>query len=141
MPGVADSRAATLPLGTPEPEQLKNLAKIYFQHLLQSDARQLVAMSAFPFYLEGQRVDGAEPLFQEWLTNLRAKRTDLLSLYGLDVYTPEQMQEKYGPPPARLAKVPLRGKTYVVVANLSGRAAVAVFREVDTMWKVVAFTD
>jgi hypothetical protein len=113
-----------------------------FTSVLLTDARGVVERSAFPFFLEGTRFDQPDPLFQEWLKHLRAKRTDLMTLYGIEVFTPEQMVQKYGKPPARLA-LPLQGpgKTYVAVANLSGRAAIAVMREEGNRWRMVGYHD
>ena len=43
-----------------------------------------------------------------WLKALRNKRTDLLVLYGVEVFSPEAMEQKYGKPPARLQAQNLR---------------------------------
>lgn len=117
-------------------------ARLFFLDVLASDAQALASRAAFPFYLEDRRFDREDELFSEWLRNLRDKRTDLLTLYGIEVLTLQEMERKYGKPPARLSSVPLRtGKTLIAVGNLSGRAAVAVFRQVGNRWKIVAFHD
>ncbi len=92
--------------------------------------------------LEDRRFDTEDELFAVWLKNLREKRTDLLTLYGLEVLTPADMEKKYGKPPARLAQFPYKAaRSYVVVGNLSGHAAVVVFRQVGTRWKAAAYHD
>lgn len=117
-------------------------AQRFFSRLLAADGRALVAQSAFPFHLEARRVDGPEDLLQEWLRHLRTKRTDLLTVRGLEVLTPAQMERKYGRPPPRLASFPWRfSRTYLAVADLSGRAAIAVFRAAGAQWKVIGYHD
>lgn len=126
----------------PEVEQVKVMARIFVSHLVSADARSLVLLSAFPFQLEDRNLATPEELHKEWLKNLRSKRTDVLTLYGVDVYTPAEMEKKYGRPPARLAALPLRQpRTWIAVANLSGHAGVIVFRLVGAGWQAVAYTD
>ena len=73
---------------------------------------------------------------------LREKRTDLLTLYGIELLTPQEMEKRYGKPPARLAELPWRsGRNKIAIANLSGHGAVAILREVDGLWRVIAYTD
>ena len=126
----------------PEEEQVKYSAREFFTQLIAGDARNITNNCGLPFQLEERRLQTADELFQEWLRNLRAKRTDLLTLYDIEVLTPADMEKKYGKPPARLQSLPWRGqKTYVAVANLSGRAAIAVFRYTGMNWAVVAYAD
>lgn len=115
---------------------------MYFNALLLADARAVVKLSAFPFTLETRTFNTPDDLFAEWLRQLRAKRTDLLSLVDVQVFTPAEMEKKYGRPPARLASFPWRtGKTLIAVANLSGHAAVVVFRAYGAAWRAVAYHD
>ncbi|MBL8953501.1 MAG: hypothetical protein JNK82_22185 [Myxococcaceae bacterium] len=126
----------------PEPEQVKYSAREFFTQLIAGDARNITNTCALPFQLEERRLQTPEELFQEWLRNLRAKRTDLLTLYDIEVLTPAEMEKKYGAPPKRLQALPWRGqKTYVAIANLSGHAAIAVFRQTGLMWAVVGYAD
>jgi hypothetical protein len=127
----ADQRAA-----------VEQAARDYCARLLQGDARGAVSRSALPFFLEDDEVKSAEVLFEEWLTRLRAQPLERIRLRGLEVLTPAEMQAKHGPPPPHLAKLPWRRpNTYLAVANLSGRAAVLVFRLEKDGWKAVAFHD
>jgi hypothetical protein len=114
---------------------------IFFRSMQRSDARQIIALSAFPFFLESQRYDQADVLLPEWVRILRAKRTDLLTVYGVDVYTLAEMEQKFGQPPVRLKDVPLAGSLYFAVGNLSGHAAILVFRDVGGTPRVIAYTD
>lgn len=116
------------------------VAKRFFQALLQADARTAVQLSASPFHLEALRIDVEDQLIQELIKHLRSKRTDLLTLYGVEVLSLEEMEKRYGKVPARLASVPLRGATFAV-ANINGKAAVAILREVSGAWRVVGYTD
>ncbi|MBK7860752.1 MAG: hypothetical protein IPJ65_19545 [Archangiaceae bacterium] len=126
----------------PEVEQVKYSAREFFTQLIAGDARNITQSCAFPFQLEERKLQNPDELFQEWLRNLRAKRTDLLTLYDIEVLSPADMEKKYGKPPARLANLPWRNpKTYVAVANLSGHAAVAVFKNTGTAWAVVGYAD
>jgi hypothetical protein len=125
-----------------ETEQVKLLSRVFDKHIITGNARNLVLLSGFPFQLEDRNLATPEELHTEWLKNLRAKRTDVLTLYGVDVYTPAEMQKKYGPPPARLAKLPLnQPKTLITVNNLSGHAAIIVWRNINGAWQAVGYTD
>lgn len=126
----------------PETEQVKYSAREFFTQLIAGDARNITNNCGLPFQLEERRLQTPEELFQEWLRNLRAKRTDLLTLYDIEVLAPADMEKKYGKPPQRLSQLPWRGqKTYVAVANLSGHAAIAVFRQAGASWVVVGYAD
>lgn len=117
-------------------------ARLFFLDILSSDARSLTDRASFPFYLEDRRFDDDDALFTVWLKNMRQKRTDLLTLYGVEVLSPADMEKKYGRPPARLAQFPYKGnRTWVAVANLSGRPAVVVYRNVNNRWKAVGYHD
>lgn len=126
-----------------EPEQVRYLARYVFNSIISGDARGLVLQSAYPFQLEDRRLEMPEELHKEWLKNLRSKRTDLLTLYDIEVLTPAEMEKKYGRPPARLAALPWKApKTMIAVGNLSGHAAVAVFRGLPSgHWQLVGYHD
>jgi hypothetical protein len=128
---------------TTEIDWVRDEARIFFTHMLAGDARSLVDHAGFPFQLEERRVGTPEELMQEWLKALRSKRTDLMTLYGVEVLTPADMEKKYGKPPARLSSFPWKGpKTYLAVANISGRAAVALVKDVGGGdWKIVGYHD
>jgi len=126
----------------PEVEQVKYSAREFFTQLIAGDARNITNNCALPFQMEERRLTTPDELFQEWLRNLRAKRTDLLTLYDVEVLAPADMEKKYGAPPKRLQSLPWKGqKTYVAVANLSGHASIAVFKYTGMFWVVVGYAD
>lgn len=118
-------------------------ARAFFLNLIEGDARRMVQENcAEPFFVEDKRLATPDELLQEWLKHLRDKRTDLLTLYGIDVLTPQEMEKKYGKPPARLVNFPWKAEhTYVAVANLSGHAAVVLVRLASAGWRVVGYHD
>jgi hypothetical protein len=126
-----------------EAEQVKYTARLVFNSIIAGDARSLVLNSAYPFQLEDRRLEMPDELHKEWLKNLRSKRTDLLTLYDVEVFTPAEMEKKYGRPPARLSALPWKApKTLVAIGNLSGRAAVAVFRAHPSgRWQLIGYHD
>ncbi len=149
-PPKPDVPQVALPATTPdvgagpgsELESARRVARHFFENIIAGDARALVSYSTFPFFLDGRTVAQPDELFQEWLKNLRAKRTDLLKLYDVEVLTPAEMEKKYGRPPSRLQAMPWqRSRTYVAVGNLSGRAAVAVIKDTGSGWRVVGYHD
>src|SRR5258708_36309351 len=122
--------------------QVMARAKRFFADLIAGNPAALVDQSSFPFYLENKKITQSRELLQEWTRNLSRKRTDLLVLYGIEVLTPAEMEKKYGKPPRHLAAIPWRGPdTYLAVANLSGHAAVTIFRRVDGAWRRGALHD
>jgi hypothetical protein len=124
------------------PRPLADRARAFFTALLAGEPGPLVDQAELPFFLEDKRISSAEQLRAEWLNQLRNKRTDLLSLQGFEVLTPDEMERRFGKPPARLAGWPLRtGRTYLVVAKLSGHAAVALYHEIGNDWRIVAYHD
>lgn len=117
-------------------------AREFLEDLIAGDAARLMAHAGLPFFLEGRRVDRAEELRTEWSKALRSRRTDLLTLYGIEVLTPAEMEKKYGRPPQRLNAWPWRApNTLLAVANLSGHATILLLRQVGAAWQVVGFHD
>jgi len=139
-----DRMAAARAQENETPEQtVARIARVAFTKFISGDASYLVRGAGYPFYLDGRRFDEREPLFRELLQQLRARRTDLLSVDAVEVLTPEQMEKKHGKPPARLASLPWRGpNTWIAVGNLSGVPVVAIFQQNPRFgWQLVAFTD
>jgi hypothetical protein len=124
------------------PPALNDRAKAFFSALLAGEPGPLVQQAELPFLLEDKRLTSVEQLKAEWLNQLRSKRTDLLTFKGFEVLTPAEMEQRFGKPPARLSSWPLsNGKTYLVVANISGRAAVALYHQVGDDWRIAAYHD
>ena len=130
-------------VGLSDAEQVKFAARIVFNSILAGDARALVLQSSYPFQLEDRRLEMPDELHKEWLKNLRSKRTDLLTLYDVEVLSPAEMEKKYGRPPARLNGLPWKApRTMIAIGNLSGHAAVAVFRaQGNGQWQLVGYHD
>ncbi|MBM7115932.1 hypothetical protein [Archangium primigenium] len=117
-------------------------ARYVINYLLTGDVRGIVTMISFPFQLEERRFDAPEPLVATWVKQLRDKRTDLVTLYGIEVLPYAEFEKKYGKPPARLGAIVPRGvEVYVAVANLSGHAAVLLYRTSPEGWRAFAYTD
>lgn len=125
-----------------ETDQVKVTARRFFLDLAGGDPNAIIARSGVPFYLEDRRLDRLEDLRSEWSKNLRKKRTDLITLYDIEVLTPAAMEKKYGKPPSRLRSWNLSApKTYFAVGNLSGRAAVVLLKQSGIAWQVVGYHD
>jgi len=139
-----DEAAAAASDRPPTEEDVAMSVAADFIHLMiAGDARSLVDVSSVPFYFEGTRLNDRDAVFASWLRAVREKRVDLLTLYGMELYTPDAMEKKYGKPPARLSALPWRGPgTWIAVANVSGRARVLVLKKVAEMdVRVVGYTD
>ncbi|RKG87346.1 hypothetical protein D7V88_16160 [Corallococcus terminator] len=118
-------------------------ARFLFQSLLTGDVRSASAELTYPFQLEEKRFNTPEELVQTWVKQLRARRTDLVTLYDIEVLPFAEMEKKYGKPPARLGLDPRALKdTWAAVGNLSGHAAIFLFRGgSDLNWHAFAYTD
>jgi hypothetical protein len=135
--------AAALP-ATPDAlrDSLRTEARYLFTYLLSGDVRGAIPLLTFPFQLEERRFDAPEALIATWVKQLRQKRIDLITLYDVEVLPLAEMEQKYGKPPARLgAFVPRGVEVYAAVANLSGRAAVVLYRQTPEGWRAFAYTD
>ncbi len=126
----------------PEAQAALATARTFFAGLAAADARAAAAVSTFPFQLDEKRLASSDDLVQELLKDLRDKRTDLVTLYGIEMLTPADMEKKYGKPPARLVNFPWKTPgTWIAVANLSGHAAVALLRPGAGGWRVAGYHD
>lgn len=125
-----------------EPEQAFVIARAFFDTLTSGDAGRVVDFAGLPFFLEDKRVDRPDELRSTWAKHLRSKRTDLVTLYGVEVFTPADFEKKYGSPPARLKNWPWRQSgQYLAIANVSGRAAIIVLRSAGMTWQVIGYHD
>ena len=146
---AADPKTGLLPGMFPQPEangpaDLVRLEAGYlFDHLLTGDVRGSLNLLSFPFQLEDKRFEVPETLVAAWVKELRNKRTDLITLYGIEVLPYAEMEKKYGKPPARLGVIIPKGtEVYAAVANLSGHAAVILYRQnQEADWRAFAYTD
>ena len=123
-------------------EGLREDARFVIHSLLMGDVRGAVPQLSFPFQLEDKRFDAPEPLITAWVKQLRGKRTDLMTLYDIEVLPYVDFEKKYGKPPARLGlQLPRGVEVYAAMANVSGHAAVLLFRPSTEGWRVFAYTD
>jgi hypothetical protein len=144
-PGASSDAGSRQPLPTTsiaEAQSVEARAKTFFTDLLARRIREVAEQSELPFHLEGRTVTSRDQLIAEWTKALANKRLDLLTLYGIQILTPSEMEKKYGDPPARLSTLPWRKeRTYLAVANISGRAAIAVLHRTARGWHVVGYAD
>jgi hypothetical protein len=140
---AADAGAVLRPSSSSAEQQaVQAQARAFFTDLLARRISEVVEQSDLPFHLEGRRIASRDELAAQWTRSLADKRLDLLTLYGIEILTPSQMRKRYGDPPSRLSKLPWkRENTYLAVANISGRAAIAVFHRSASGWRAVGFTD
>ncbi|MET0402493.1 MAG: hypothetical protein ABW123_08820 [Cystobacter sp.] len=139
---AARDRKDPAPQASRIPDGIRQEAQTVLNALLAGDVRTAAGYLTYPFQLEERRFDAPEPLVAAWVKELRARRTDLMTLYDIEVLPYAEMEKKYGKPPARLgALLPRGAEVYAAVANLSGHAAVLLFRETDEGWRPFAYTD
>jgi hypothetical protein len=125
-----------------EADQVKVSARQFFNELIAADTTAVVRRCGLPFLLEDRRIDRSEDLRAEWSKNLRSKRTDLLTLYDIEVLNAADMEKKHGRPPGRLGAWSLHTPgTWFAVGNLSGRPFVLMLREAGAAWQVIGYHD
>lgn len=140
LPGVDTDLDKYLAL--PPKDQAAVVARGFLTDLIEGDSGRLVARAGLPFFLEGRRIDRTDDLKAEWSRTVRSRRTDLLTLYGVEVLAPADMEKKYGKAPQRLSGWSWRApNTFVAVANVSGHATVLLLRQAGAAWQVVGFHD
>jgi hypothetical protein len=117
-------------------------ARFLFQTLLNGDVRTTANELFYPFQLEDKRYAAPEELVVAWLKQLRRKRTDLVTLYDIEVLRLEDLEKKHGKPPARLGLDLRKEKDiWVAVGNLSGRPGIFLFRPYRDEFRAFAYTD
>lgn len=117
-------------------------ARFLFQSLITGDVRSASNELFYPFQLEDKRFASAEELVAAWVKQLRLKRTDLVTLYDIEVLPLAEMEKKYGKAPARLG-MDLRNEKdlWAAVGNLSGRPGIFLFRPYRDEYRAFAYTD
>lgn len=121
-------------------ESVSSAARAFYLALLSKDVDRLAAMSRAPFYFESRAVSSPEEIKKRWASALSSQPLESLRLLDVEVLSPEDMSKKYGKPPERLAAWPAGGGTYTV-GNLSGHAAVVLWRRSGSGWQALAFHD
>lgn len=120
---------------------VRAVARYLFQNLILGDARTVTTEFVYPFQLEDKRYGTPEELTAAWVKELRSKRTDLVTLYNVEVLSLPELEKKYGKPPARLGLNLAGIQGYAAVGNLSGRPAIFLFRQTPEGWRAFAYTD
>lgn len=123
-----------------EKESVASAARAYYAALLSKDVDRLVSLSRAPFYFESRAVISPEDIRKRWANALANQPLESLRLLSIEVLNHEEMSKKYGKPPARLAAWPAGAGTYTV-GNLSGHAAVVLWRRNGNAWQAMAFHD
>jgi hypothetical protein len=121
-------------------EGIASVARAYYVALLSKDVDRLVSLSRAPFYFESRAVSSPEEIKKRWASALANQPLESLRLLDIEVLSHEEMIKKYGKPPERLAAWPAGGGTYTV-GNLSGHAAVVLWRRNGNGWQALAFHD
>ncbi len=121
-------------------DNLAEAARDFFERLLRRDTEGAVAYCRTPFFFEGKAVNTTDEVRRRWADAINSRAVERLTLYGIEVLTPEQMEAKYGKPPSKLGNWPTRGGM-ITVANLSGQAAVMLWKKSGNGWTAIAFHD
>jgi hypothetical protein len=129
-------------LDTSPNEQAAVIARQFLTDLLAQNLRALGMRCGSPFFMEDRRVDSADEVAAAWRRALENKRTNLLSLWGVEALTVSEMTKRYGAPPPKLSGWPLKEPgTMAAVATVSGRPVVLLLRPAGATWLVVGFHD
>ena len=145
-PAAAPARDASKDGAKEDPEaatrhQVRSVARYLFQGLILGDVRSLSSEFVYPFQLEDKRYGSSEELVAAWVKELRSKRTDLITLYDVEVLSLSELEKRYGKPPARLGLNLAGLQGYAAVGNLSGSPALFLFRQTPEGWRAFAYTD
>jgi hypothetical protein len=135
--------APEVPAAEQKRRDMQNDARFLFQCLLTGDVRSAANELFYPFQLEDKRYTTPEELVAAWVKQLRLKRTDLITLYDIEVIPLEELEKRHGKSPVRLG-MDLRGQKdlWAAIGNLSGRAAIFLFRPFgEDEYRAFAYTD
>ncbi len=108
--------------------------------IIARDLGTLVALSPAPFSFDGATAQTAAEVRNRWAEILDRHPVERLKLLGVEVVGAAEMVKKNGPPPARLAHLPLQGST-IGIANLNGRATLVLWHKDRHGWRAFAVSD
>jgi len=140
---VPVASAPEVPAAEQKRRDIQSDARFLFQSLLTGDVRSAANELFYPFQLEDRRYTTPEELVVAWVKQLRLKRTDLITLYDIEVIPLEELEKRHGKSPVRLG-MDLRGQKdlWAAIGNLSGHAAIFLFRPYgDDEYRAFAYTD
>ncbi len=113
----------------------------FFTYLQRHDIEGVVAFSRQPFSFDGRPAATTDDIKKGWVHYLADTNLRRSTLYSLEVLPYEEMVKRFGPAPAKLADLPLKGAV-IAVANIDGRANLAMLRKDPTgAWRVYGFSD
>ena len=112
----------------------------FFTALASRNVDGLMPTVKAPFFFEGTSVGAIDGVGHRWVQLLGDLGNGSAHFYGMQLYSYDEMVKKYGKPPAKLAKVPLRG-AMIAVGDLNGRAEVVALVRQGERWAVFAFHD
>jgi hypothetical protein len=108
--------------------------------LLAGDVEALSRLTPPGFSFDGRVVWNAADIKAEWLHALEQRPLAGVPLYGVEVVTADEMQRRYGKPPARLSQLNLTG-AQVAIVNLGGRAMLVFFKKKGDAWVPIGVSD
>jgi hypothetical protein len=121
-------------------EELPAVAKNFYLALLARNTDLLTSLCKPPFFFEGKAAYTPEEVRKRWAGSLSNEPLETVRLHDVEVLTPEEMVQKYGKAPERLAAWPLRGNM-ITVGNLSGHPAVVLWKKTGSGWAALGFHD
>jgi hypothetical protein len=141
-PPVAVPAAATDGKHPQQPveDDLVEAAHQYYLAILSKNSEKLALLSRAPFFFEGKPVNSESDIKRTWENSLANQPLEGLRLSGVAFYTPEEMAARFGKPPDKLSGWPMKGGM-LSVANLSGHAAIVLWRKNGALWQAFAFHD
>lgn len=134
------SPAGETKLKKPADPVLAAVARAFYATLLHRDAEALILLCRPPFFFEAQAANTPEELKERWTAVLQARSFDAARLYDVEIFTPEELTEKYGKPPEKLAAWPLKG-ALISVGNIDGHPLLVLWKKSGAAWAAVGFHD
>ncbi|MCA9668530.1 MAG: hypothetical protein KC503_23220 [Myxococcales bacterium] len=117
------------------------VARGFFRALVAGDVETMLPMCASDVDLDGRvvrRGKGLRAALQALVARARARQ---LSLSWIRVLDHRQMLARFGPAPARIARVVRSGRRYALARFAHNAGAIAVLAKVGRFYRVVALTD
>jgi hypothetical protein len=119
---------------------LEALTRSFYEALLARNIDALMLVCRPPFHFEALLAHSTDELRRRWTSSLQGRSLHRGEFQGFEVLTPEEMVQKYGKAPEKLAGWSTRGGM-LSVGNLGGRAAIVLWRRAGASWQAVAFHD
>ncbi len=138
---AAHAPSAPPPAGAAQPvADVADATARFARAMLAHDVDGLVALTPAPFSFDGTSAKSVAEVREHWASLLDRHPLTGVRLYGIEVLPFAGMVQRYGPPPARLANLPLR-QAMVGIANLGGHATLVLWRKRARGWQAFAVSD